>query len=40
MSNEDDRSLFQEFGQRAWDTYDKAEQKEHLQRKIDTTCVD
>ena len=40
MSNEEDRQLFQDFGPRAWDTYGKDEQKKHLQRKIDTTCVE
>jgi len=40
MSNDEDRQLFQEFGFRAWNTYNKSEQKEHLQRKIDTTCVE
>ena len=39
ISDEEDRKLYLEFGERAWATYDVAEQRMHLQRKLSTSCV-
>ena len=39
MSNEDDRKFLKVLVERGWANTEKSEQREHLQRKVDTTCV-
>ena len=39
LSDEEDRKLFLDLAERGWANTEKSEQRNHLQRKVDTTCV-
>ena len=39
LSDEEDRKFFLALAERGWVNTEKSEQRDQLQRKVDTTCV-